>query len=264
MKLLLTMRRSFTGGKNIGIMSGQVIRLIVLWAALGTIWFPKVSTAAGEDEGVAVAIVYDTSGSMRESVRTATGTSAPKYRIANRALASIVDRMQSFATNNASASGPRTIHSGLFIFSGNDSKEAVRFGPFDAAAMRAWIKNYAGPDSGTPLGVTLERASQAVLKSKLARKHVVVVTDGINTVGPEPATVMARLKQQAARESSAISIHFVAFDVDAKVFDPVKKLGATVVGASNEEQLNAQLGFIFEKKILLEDEEPKPASVKPK
>ena len=47
-----------------------------------------------------------------------------------------------------------------------------------------------------------------------------------------------------------------AFDVDAKVFDPVKKLGATVVGAADETQLNNQLQFILQKKILLEEEEP--------
>jgi hypothetical protein len=48
----------------------------------------------------------------------------------------------------------------------------------------------------------------------------------------------------------------VAFDVDAKVFAGVKKLGATVVSAANESQLNTQLEFVLEKKILLEDEEP--------
>ena len=53
-----------------------------------------------------------------------------------------------------------------------------------------------------------------------------------------------------------MAVHFVAFDVDAKVFEGVKKLGATVVEASNENQLNTQLEFILEKKILLEDEEP--------
>jgi hypothetical protein len=38
-----------------------------------------------------------------------------------------------------------------------------------------------------------------------------------------------------------------------------------VVGAANEQQLNTQLEFIFEKKILLEDEEPaRPAGEKPK
>jgi hypothetical protein len=47
----------------------------------------------------------------------------------------------------------------------------------------------------------------------------------------------------------------VAFDVDAKVFEPVKKLGATVLPASNQQQLNTQLDFIFTKKILLEEEE---------
>src|SRR5262245_32159461 len=112
MKLLLTMRRSFTGRENIG-MSGHVIRLIVMWAALGALSLPGVISAAGEDEGVAVAIVYDTSGSMRESVRTTRGTQAPKYKIANHALAAIVDRMEHFATNNPSGTGPRTIYSGL-------------------------------------------------------------------------------------------------------------------------------------------------------
>jgi hypothetical protein len=53
-----------------------------------------------------------------------------------------------------------------------------------------------------------------------------------------------------------VSVHFVAFDVDAKVFDPVKKLGATVVGASDEKQLNTQLEYILQRKILLEEEEP--------
>jgi hypothetical protein len=48
----------------------------------------------------------------------------------------------------------------------------------------------------------------------------------------------------------------VAFDVDAKLFNPLKKLGATVVGAADETQLNTQLSFILEKKILLEEEEP--------
>ena len=75
---------------------------------------------------------------------------------------------------------------------------------------------------------------------------------------------MISVKSRADAKGTSISTHFVAFDVDAKVFDPVKKLGATVVGASDERQLNTQLEFIFEKKILLEEEEPKPAETKPK
>jgi hypothetical protein len=44
--------------------------------------------------------------------------------------------------------------------------------------------------------------------------------------------------------------------VAAKQFDSVKKLGATVVGAADEKQLNTQLEFILQRKILLEEEEP--------
>jgi len=66
----------------------------------------------------------------------------------------------------------------------------------------------------------------------------------------------AKLKQQAEEKHTPVSVHFVAFDVDAKVFDSVKKLGATVFGASDEKQLNTQLEYILQRKILLEEEEP--------
>jgi hypothetical protein len=34
-----------------------------------------------------------------------------------------------------------------------------------------------------------------------------------------------------------------------------------VLGAANERQLNTQLEYIFQQKILLEDEDPKPPAV---
>jgi hypothetical protein len=90
----------------------------------------------------------------------------------------------------------------------------------------------------------------------LSRKHVLVITDGMNTAGPTPAVVLPRLKQLAEQAGTSLSVHFVAFDVDAKVFDSLKKQGATVVGAVDEKQLNSQLEFILQRKILLEEEEP--------
>jgi hypothetical protein len=243
-------------------MSNTNMSRVLILAAVAAVLCNQTTFAAAEEEGIAVAIVYDTSGSMKESVRTARGGYEPKYKIANRALESIVQRIQTFATNTSGGT-PRKIHSGLFVFSGRGGKEAVKLGPFDPVAFKTWLKNYAGPDSATPLGLTLEMANANLLRSGLMRKHIVVITDGINTTGPDPATVMPRIRTQAARQSTGISVHFVAFDVAAKVFDPVKKLGATVVAAIDEKQLNSQLEFIFEKKILLEDEEPKPADTKP-
>jgi hypothetical protein len=45
--------------------------------------------------------------------------------------------------------------------------------------------------------------------------------------------------------------------MNAQVFDKIKKQGATVVSAMNEQQLDTQIQFILQRKILLEDEEKK-------
>src|SRR6266581_1175977 len=229
----------------------DTIRLITLTVIIAS----SVQLFAAQEEGLALAIVYDTSGSMKEQVRDRNGKLSPKYVIANRALEAISKRVLTFATN-ATTGEPRTIHAGLFVFDGSGAKQAVKFGPFEASTIQRWAQRFSAPEGGTPLGNALTAASQAVLNSGLPRKHVLVITDGINTVGPDPAAVMPRLNQLAEQKQSRLSVHFVAFDVDAKVFDGVKKLGATVVGASDEAQLDSQLEFILQKKILLEDEEP--------
>ena len=211
---------------------------------------------AVDEDGLALMVIYDTSGSMKEQVKDTSGKLTPKYIIANRALDAIARRVQQFATN--ASAGPRKLSAGLMVFQGSGSRQAVAFGPFDAAKFQNWAKAFAAPDGGTPLGNTLTAAADALLASGLTRKHILIVTDGINTVGPDPAATLPKAKQRAEQKGTALSVHFVAFDVDANVFAGVKKLGATVVGAANEAQLNDQLGFILEKKILLEDEEPAP------
>ena len=231
------------------------IRLITSLGTLAALAAAPLQSVAAPDDGVALAIVYDTSGSMKEQVRDRNGKLSPKYVIANRALEAISRRIQTFATNTTTG-GPRTVDAGLFVFDGSGAKQAVKFGPFEAAAFQRWAQGFSAPQGGTPLGNALAAAGQTVLNSGQARKHVLVITDGLNTVGPDPAAVMPRLRQSAEQKQNRLSIHFVAFDVNAQVFDGVKKLGATVVGASDETQLNSQLEFILQKKILLEDEEP--------
>src|SRR6058998_1548522 len=80
--------------------------IALLVATFGAALIP-LSGAAADTEGVALAIIYDTSGSMKETVADTSGQSAPKYLIANRALIAIAKQIQSFATN--SATGPRKI-----------------------------------------------------------------------------------------------------------------------------------------------------------
>lgn len=230
------------------------IGLIVLGTMMAALALRALPAAAADEDGVAIAIVFDTSGSMKETVPDESGTPAPKFRIADRALVAIANRIQAFATNTAA--GPRKINTGLFVFQNDKPRQALPFGPFDAEALTRWARGFSSPAGGTPLGNALATAGRETLRSGLTRKHVLVITDGLNTVGPDPAATLPGLQREASQKGTVVSVHFVAFDVDAKSFDKVKKLGATVVGAANATQLNEQLGFILEKKILLEEEEP--------
>lgn len=255
-QLFIVTQHLWTGFTGRVKMKTKFIFLLTVVAALSFLGHATPGLAATSEDGVALAIIYDTSGSMKETVPDQSGKSAPKYVIANRALGAIAKQIATFATNNP-AGAPRKIYTGLFVFHGQGARAAVQFGPFDEAALAKWAGSFSNPGGNTPLGNALVAASHAVLHSPLSRKHVLVITDGMNTAGPTPATVLPRLARQARQKQTGLSFHFVAFDVDAKVFAPLKRLGATVVGASDEKQLNSQLEFILQRKILLEDEEPK-------
>src|SRR5689334_3786675 len=69
---------------------------VVLVTLLAGGWLARV--AAAETEGVALAVIYDTSGSMRENVNDEHGKPTPKYVIANRALIAISKQIQGFIT----------------------------------------------------------------------------------------------------------------------------------------------------------------------
>jgi hypothetical protein len=238
---------------KVNIVSSLAVLLALAVMELGAGW-----RVAAAEEGVALAIIYDTSGSMAETVPDQARRPTPKNIIANRALVAVARQIQTFATNSADGN-PRKIQTALLIFKGDQAAVAIPLGPFDAAGLEKWAAQAPKPNGTTPLGRALDTAGQLVLGSPLSRKHILVITDGMNMAGPQPASVLPGLKKQAASKDTSVSVHFVAFDVAAKLFDPLKKLGVTVVGAADEKQLNAQLEFILQNKILLENEElPKP------
>ena len=110
------------------------------------------------------------------------------------------------------------------------------------------------PDGGTPIGGAVADATNALWKIHADSRHVLVITDGENTVGRAPDVVLPKLQNQCLKNGLVVHFHFLAFDVDAKVFGGIKKFGATLVGASDEAQLNQKLNFLLEEKILLEKE----------
>ncbi len=218
---------------------------------IGLSALPELRAIAADDEGLALEIVYDTSGSMKSVVRDAKGHGSPKYVIANRALTAVDKQLAAYATNHG------TVDVGLIIFEGDGVREEIQLKRFSPGELKEWAGHFASPKGNTPLGKALSLAGNNLLDSKQPRKHVLIITDGANTVEPKPEAVMPKLTTRAQEKNGKLAVHFIAFDVNAKEFAAVKKLGATVVGAADEPQLNAQLDFILQKKILLEDEEPK-------
>lgn len=221
---------------------------------------PPPAVAAPEPEpdidGTGVAILVDLSGSMAEKVKNRAGRPEPKHAIATRALGDILTRLETAAAPGADGRRLR-LDVGLYTFNGNDVRALRPIRPFDAADLRKAVTRLGSPDSHTPLGNALKRAMEDLLAGNLRRRHVLVITDGENTAGPDPAAVMPGVLHAAeARGVLPLGVHFVAFDVDAAVFSGVKALGATIVSASDESQLGERLGWILDTKILLEDEEP--------
>ena len=120
--------------------------------------FAACAARAGESD-LAVAIVYDTSGSMKDSVPSRGGAREPKYVVANRALAAIVDKLE-----KVNAAGPRKVQCGLFTFRERGGQETVKLGPLDAPALRRWLGSFSKPDGATPIGGAVTDATNALWK----------------------------------------------------------------------------------------------------
>jgi len=223
-------------------------RIAWLFLVLCTFCATTSSIWAGDDD-IAIAIVYDTSGSMSAPVKDSQGKLVPKFSIGNRAVENIVAQLEKFA-----ATSPKKLQVGLYTFSLQGGKEAVPVGPFAPAKIRDWLASYKAPNGGTPLGNATAEAAQGLAKIKAGARHVLVITDGENTVGPPPEQKIAAINKEGMKTGNIIAFHFVAFDVNASVFAAIKKEGATLLSAADEKQLNERLTFVLEDKILLEKE----------
>jgi Mg-chelatase subunit ChlD len=199
----------------------------------------------GDSPALALVILYDGSGSMRDKVPNVRGEPTPKYQLANNAVMTIAQKAQDYCTNKHV-----TIDAGLVYFTNAKVKVGIPLQSFDLNAFQNWAKSFNSPDGGTPLGEGIKAANRMLAKSRAVKKHILIVTDGESNQGQSPQNV---LKQMKSRQDLT-SVYFVAFDVSAQVFNPVKNLGATVVSAADELQLKTQIDALLGKKILLEAE----------
>lgn len=206
------------------------------------------SSEPSSSEAIALAVVFDTSGSMRDPMPTGTGAEMDtKYRIAQRAFGAVIDRLETYS----STPGAKPLRVGIYTFDEGRAQVAVPFGPFRPAALRQWLSSLR-PRGSTPLGDTLYLAATDLLQTSASARHVLVLTDGTNTAGRNPSAVLAQVGAAAQRRQAPVFVHVIALDMKPSVFAALEQQGATLIGAADGAQLAAQFDFILEEKILVE------------
>lgn len=194
-----------------------------------------------EGLGAAVAILIDTSKSMRED---APGDSRPKAVVAREALEAMFE-----ATESLIATRPDfAVKVGIYNFSSHAST-VMPMQAFDRAAIRDALARLPRPGGGTAIGEAMLTARPDLYRAGVFRKYLLVVTDGENTSGRSPDQVAREIFQKSEQ---GVGIYFVAFDTSADRFAFLKEVKGDVIGAGNGPELKRALDEIYQGRILAE------------
>ena len=207
--------------------------------AAGTVW----------QDGLAAIVLVDVSGSMRDRVRDADGERRRKIQIARRTAVDLVGAFEAYAKEHA---GERVLV-GVYEFSARRGEPAaravVRLGPPDSQTARPLIEDMKA-EGGTPIGDAMVSARVALDASALRRRHLIVLTDGENTDGRAPADVVRVLERQT--DETRAGLYFVAFDIAARVFAPIKESGGLLLSAKDGAELATTFRDLLSDRILVE------------
>lgn len=194
-----------------------------------------------EGLGAAVAILVDTSGSMRDP---APGDSRSKYVVAQEALEAMLDATDAFIAKRPDF----PIKIGVYSFS-SGVRTLRPMQPYDRGAIRLALSNLPQPGGGTAIGEALHAARPDLYRAGVFRKYLLVVTDGDNTSGRNPEQVARDIWRKS---EGAVQVYFVAFDTSPQKFAFLKEVGGEVIAAGTGGELRTALDGIYQGKILAE------------
>ncbi len=154
------------------------------------------------------------------------------------------------ATDSFAAARPDyPVNIGIYGFNA-DVQPLYPMARYDAGRVRRALDGLAHPDGSTAIGRALDAARVALYGAGTFRKYILVVTDGENTAGAEPAEVARAIWR---RSQGGVPMYFVAFDVAADRFRFVREVGGEVFAANGAATLQTQLDRIYRGRILAED-----------
>ena len=194
-----------------------------------------------EGLGAAVAILIDTSGSMKED---APGDTRSKYDVAREKIERMLDATDAFVARRPDF----PIKIGLYSFS-SDVTVLQPLEPYSRDRIRRALALLRRPGGGTAIGDAMRQARPDLYRAGVFRKYILVVTDGENTNGREPDQVALDIWRKSEH---AVQIYFVAFDTSPEKFAFLKEVGGDVIAASSGTELQAALENVYQGKILAE------------
>jgi Mg-chelatase subunit ChlD len=194
-----------------------------------------------EGLGAAVAILVDTSGSMRDE---APGDSRPKYVVARDALTAMLDATDAFIARRPDF----PIKIGIYSFS-SSVRTLHPIQPYDRDAIRQVLAALPRPGGGTAIGEAMREARPDLYRAGVFRKYILVVTDGDNTSGRSPDQVARDIWR---RSEGSVQVYFVAFDTSPEKFAFLKAAGGDVIAAGTGVELRQALDGIYQGRILAE------------
>ena len=195
-----------------------------------------------ESLGAAVAILIDTSSSMRAPASG--GDLRPKYEVAREALEAMLDATDAFVAKRPDF----PIKIGLYSFSSSVHR-LQPIAPYNRDMLRRTLATVPRPGGGTAIGEALAAARPDLYRAGVFRKYLLVVTDGENTSGRPPDQVVREI---FAKSEGGVQTYFVAFDTSPGAFGFLKEAGGDVFGAGTGDELRKALDGVYQGKILAE------------
>ena len=186
------------------------------------------STLAAMQTGTAVAIVFDTSGSM----------SGDKLASAKRAFTEIICPRLAAARGRVEYS---LIGCGgsAYVIQPNTLLETTPVNAVDSLSA----------SGGTPLGESILEAYQQLSTSHCDRKYIFILSDGAPT-GVAPQDIIGPMRSQGVD----VGIYVVGFQSDRANYQPIADLGGQVLMADDANSLGSTCDAIFRQILKCEAE----------
>jgi len=203
--------------------------------------------SAPKQDGVAIMVVMDVSGSMNGNVKGINGQDIAKIKVARKCLIMLAQKADLYAKGHPD----KKILFGICAFS-SGTNEVLQLAPPDVKkAMSA--ANALAAGGGTAIGDAMIFAKKKLNESGVKKTHMMIITDGENGGGEDPSVVVAAIQRLPYERQT--STYLVGFDIGNDVFSAVKDAGSMVLSTQNELELANVTGYLLSNKILVEAQE---------